>query len=307
MDMRDFPMVETDFHNVDHMNERGAKRFTAAVALALDPIDPLARGPIARAQKGREVQLFGDIRLVDGALVEEKTRVEFAKPQPPAIPPKAYAPEFQAGRGDIWFWQAQRLEFLSDMATERMHPLGARCSPVRVYENGAPLAHHNVSCEEVSKAGRGRVCHIPDRIGFSASDNTDPTTNGKTYAIGLDPARECEGAVWLYPKDKIRVSFPMQRIGRMQGGATALRLEVLDPNAPDSKLAASFRLVVDGELRLEDRFVLGQYDQGEREWILDPPITGDAKNVRLEVVNDTLGFMLLTSAVLSERTRGIGN
>ncbi len=307
MDMRDFPMVETDFHNVDHMNERGAKRFTEAVALALDAIDPLSRGPIARAQKGREIQLFGDIRLVDGALVEERTNVEFAKPQPPGIPSRAYAPDFQGGRGDFWFWPSPRLAFLSDIATERMHPLGARCSPIRVYEDGAALGHHNVSCEEVTKAGRGRVCHIADRIGFSASDNTDPTTNGKTYALGLDPARECEGAVWLYPKDQIRVFFPTQRVSRMQGGATALRLELLDPASPDSKLTASFRLMVDGELRVADAFVLGAYDQGEREWVLDPPISSTARNIRLEVENTTGEFMLLTSAVLSERTRGIGN
>lgn len=307
MDMRDFPMVETDFHNVDHMNERGAKRFTAAVALALEPLDPLARGPIARAQKGREIQLFGDVRLVDGKLEEERTRVEFLAATPPTIPPKAYSPEVLAGRGDIWYWNAGKLAFLSDLATERMHPLGARCSPVRVYEDGVPLEFHNVSCEEVSKAGRGRVCHNPERIGFSASDNTDPLSNGKTYTLGLDPLRTCEGASWLYRKDKLRVSFPVQRIGRMQGGATALRLEAIDPSTPDSKLVLAFRLLVDGQVRLQDEFVLGAFDQGEREWILDPPITGDARSVQLEVENTTQGFMLLTSAVLSERTRGIGN
>ena len=158
------------------------------------------------------------------------------------------------------------------------------------------------------KAGSGRVCHNPDRLGFSSTDNTDPSTNGKKYTIGLDPERSCEGAVWLYPKDAMRVNFPIARVSRMQSGASALRLEALDPATPDPNMVLAFKLLVDGEVRLDESLKIGAFEQGEHEWVLDPPVSPDSTSVTLEVSNPSqMAFLLLTSAVLSEHARGLGN
>jgi hypothetical protein len=307
LDMRSFDMIETDFINVDHMNDRGAKRFTEAVAQTFDNLDILSRGPQARAARGREIQLFGDIKLVNGQIVQTAPDVRFTHSQTPAIPPYLYDTQIQVGRGDTYYFNA-RLPFLSDQQTAEYQPLGARCSPVRVYEDGTPLPMPNVSCEEVTKAGSGRVCHILDRIAFAATDNTNPLKNKREYTLGLDSDRNCEGSVWIYPNDSFKIPFPVGKIARMPNGATALRLEAIDMVHPESSKAhLAFRLLVDGVPRLDETFPLGSSSVGEREWLIDPPITGDAKNVRLEVTNQDATFVLFTSAVLSERARGLGN
>lgn len=304
VDLSDFAMFETDFYNVDHMNARGAKRFTAAAAATMDDLDPLGRGPLERARKGREIQLFGDFRLVDGELVEAPTAVSFKRGEGvPAVPRAFYDPTvYSSEQNDIWYFEAPKLTFLSDGATSYFHPLGARCSPVRVLEDGKPLAFHNVSCEEVFRAGRGRVCHAGERVGFSATDNTSPLRNRRAYTLGLDPSRACESAVWLYPLDAMRTHFPVARIARMPEGATAFRIEVIDMARPEkSTNVVQVTITVDGEPYLDTAFDIGDSEAGEREFLLDRPILGTAKSVRLEVVNTTNTFLLLTSAVLSEK------
>jgi hypothetical protein len=307
LDMRNFHLTESDFYNVDHMNDRGAKRFTEAVALALEDLDVLGRGKKAREEYGREIQLFGDIKLVDGELVDARTPLVYRRDEPLPVPRVLWDPELKISRDETVYFDTPRLAFLSDTSTTQHHPFGARCSPVRVLENGVALPMPNVSCEEVFKAGKGRVCHTADRMAFAASDNTDPTTNGRTYTLALDPDRQCEGTAWLYPDDAFRVTFPGGRLGRMVEGARAFRLEAIDVRRPDSKDVVQFRLTAGDRVVLEESATLGSFDDGEREWAIEPPIPPDAGPVRLELMNKTRTFVLVTSAVLSERVRGIGN
>ena len=78
--------------------------------------------------------------------------------------------------------------------------------------------------------------------------------------------------------------------------------EVIDMARPErSTNVVQVTITVDGETYLDTAFDIGDSESGEREFLLDRPILGTAKSVRLEVVNTTNTFLLLTSAVLSEK------
>jgi hypothetical protein len=55
-------------------------------------------------------------------------------------------------------------------------------SPIRVYEGQTPLGPGHSAFHAISKTGHGHFAHWNERgIYFSASDNTDPNTNGRQY------------------------------------------------------------------------------------------------------------------------------
>lgn len=60
-------------------------------------------------------------------------------------------------------------------------------SPCVVTEDGEPLGPAHASRESIETQGAGRYLHWTDSgLFFSASDNTDPRTNGRTYALVSD-------------------------------------------------------------------------------------------------------------------------
>jgi hypothetical protein len=54
-------------------------------------------------------------------------------------------------------------------------------SRLRIYEDGAPLPRPHTWHEEIRRLGEGRYSHWSARVFLSASDNSDPRTNGRTY------------------------------------------------------------------------------------------------------------------------------
>ena len=63
-------------------------------------------------------------------------------------------------------------------------------SPVIIFENGKPLGPAHSSQEDIEEIGLGRFSHSK-RAGFflSASDNSDPNTNGRNYWVVLPGSR----------------------------------------------------------------------------------------------------------------------
>ncbi|HVJ51821.1 MAG TPA: hypothetical protein VM689_05130 [Aliidongia sp.] len=54
-------------------------------------------------------------------------------------------------------------------------------SPIVLLEDGQPLPHGHSSHDDIRRLGGGRYSHWGRRIYFSASDNSDPATNGRRY------------------------------------------------------------------------------------------------------------------------------
>jgi hypothetical protein len=59
---------------------------------------------------------------------------------------------------------------------------GDTTSPIIVYEDGKPLGPAHNSFRDIREIGNGRFTHYKTgEVIFSASDNSDPNTNGRTY------------------------------------------------------------------------------------------------------------------------------
>lgn len=59
-------------------------------------------------------------------------------------------------------------------------------SILKLYENGVEIGPAHTEHDEIRKNGNGTYSHWGSTLIFSASDNTDPRTNGRTYTYVLD-------------------------------------------------------------------------------------------------------------------------
>ncbi len=257
----------------------------------------------ARAADGPTARLFGVVAIEDGVLVDQGARPTFRAP-PRAIPGKRGEIGLEP-QGVAWF-DAKRLAPLSDERLIGETNYGSRCSPIRVTEDGRPLPLANVSCRDVYRMQGGRSCHGPERILFTTVDGSDPTRNGRKYDLALDPARACDGAAWLYPKDAFTVAFPADALATFDEPARWLRFgaRYLSYRAADLRV----RLLVDGSPALDVQVGAKDLVDGGRTWPLEPPIDVRGRTVTLEVENLDNTFYLVDEATLSARvpspTRG---
>lgn len=256
----------------------------------------------ARASDGPVARLFGVVRLEEGVLVDHGARPTFRSPPPP-IPGKRG--EIGLEPQGVAYFEAKRLALLSDERLIGETNYGSRCSPIRVTEDGRPLPLANVSCRDVYRKGGGRSCHGPERVLFTTVDGSDPRRNGRQYDLVLDPARACDGAAWLYPKDALSVAFPPDALATFDEPARWLRFgaRYLNFRAADLRV----RLLVDGAPVLDVEVGAKDLVDGARTWGIDPPVDVRGRSVVLEVVNLDNTFYLVDEATLSARTPGRNN
>lgn len=294
LDMRGLKMNAGHYINLDHMNNEGARRFTEALAQAMIGIDAMQT---RRRREAAEAELFTAVAFEDGALLQLEVAADFK-----GVLPDIGVRDWEQGKFGRAYFEIPALEALSDRRTMEVTPFAARCSPLRVVEEGKTLPLVGVSCDEVFKHGKGRTCHVDDRLYFAASDETTPHRNDRRYRLGFDPGRSCEGAVWLYPGDRVRLSWPQPTLASLQRGARQLRLEaipMLDRGAGQGGL--DLKLKVSGKVALEDTLSLERVRNGPKGWRLPKALQPEGKEIELLLSNDSDAFLLVTSAVLSER------
>jgi hypothetical protein len=56
-------------------------------------------------------------------------------------------------------------------------------SKLVVFEDGYPLAKAHTAHDEIKDLGRGRYSHWGANVYFSASDSSNPLSNGRTYSV----------------------------------------------------------------------------------------------------------------------------
>lgn len=91
----------------------------------------------------------------------------------------------------IFGWQKLPLNsFKHELGYCYQAPLGrawmsshASPSPARLFENGVPLSAGNSAHADIRTIGNGRYSFWHDYLYFSASDNSDPRTNGNKYEV----------------------------------------------------------------------------------------------------------------------------
>ena len=82
---------------------------------------------------------------------------------------------FKALKGAAFAFPAPQLAAFADNSSA---PARSR---IMIYEDGKPLGLAHSSLNDIFAYGGGRFTHWIDRIVFSASDNSDPNRNGRTY------------------------------------------------------------------------------------------------------------------------------
>jgi SAM-dependent methyltransferase len=86
--------------------------------------------------------------------------------------------------GNAWAVHLPGLEYMAD------RPLYPRMSFVVVYEDGMPLPGPHALHAEIRELGDGLFVHWGEYLVYSASDNSDPSRNGRRYTYSR--------AWWLY-------------------------------------------------------------------------------------------------------------
>jgi hypothetical protein len=244
--------------------------------------------------RGPRLELLGRVEIFDGEAWLDPVRPIV----PLRVPPVPRAGRgLSDGPGLTAMFEVPRLTFLSDFETRQHTPRHARCSPIRVIEDGEPLPLPNVGCKEVRDHGAGRSCHAEQRVLFAATDATDPSTNGRSYRLALDPERRCDGGVWLYPGDAVRVPVPPDRLRELRDGASSLRVKLSALSGERARLTVRVRQAgtVVAELPVTEQDLQG----GALTIPLDPPLAPDAAEVDVVVENLGDSFSLLTSAELN--------
>ena len=303
IDMRGLKMNAGHFYNIDHMNNEGARRFTEALAQALNQIDTPLTSQSKKAQ-GKIIDLLTAVQIVDGTLVNQSVSATFLDPEPPPVP-RADRPFRKAARAKQHktYFATDKFVEISDPLTLQRTPFADRCSPLRVIENGTALSKPNVTCDEVWKHGMGRTCHVEDRLYFSATDGSLPGVSKHSYTLALDPERQCEAALWLYPRDVARLEVPKERVESLRRGLREVRIQGTRMKGPEDEENASLdlRLRTGERIKFEASVSLNRLDNGPKGWPVEEPIPPSSSSVELIVHNNSDSFVLLTEAKLIER------
>lgn len=287
LDMRTVPMEHTHFHNVDHMNPEGARRFTEIIAEMFEESG-------LNGHSRPSAELLKSTSLDNG--VFKSLDLDVAFKDPPLKLPRPDRP-FAKGRGRLLFYTTEGFAFLNDTATIEVTPHASRCSPVRVLEDGVPLSGPNAGCEEVTRQGLGRTCQTADKLFFTTSDDSNAYTTDRTYSLALDPARSCDASLWLYPGDKARLTVRREDMEQLVRGVGALRVVANDFGGAtrDVPQAIQVRLRAGKEIRLEGTLPLEGVAGRGVVLPIAPRIPANTNNLQLELVNPTGRYVLLTS------------
>ncbi len=250
----------------------------------------------AAALDGHRAELFGVHEVSGGVFVDHTVRPTFTRK--PVRVPGHDRPVTDLPNSVLSAFETERWAFLSDEALIGETNFGSRCSPLRITEDSALLPGANVPCAEVQRRKGGRSCHTTQRIFFSASDDTDPATNGRAYRMVLDEGRLCDGAVFLYPKDTFEVRFPEERLAGFQDGARYFTLGANYLNHRPAEVQVT--LTVGGEAVVDEAVNGPDLEKGLRTWQL-PAAVPAGSEVVLTLENRASVFYLVTEATLSER------
>lgn len=287
IDLRGVHMGRGHFTDAVHMNDEGSRRFTRVVSRLLRQ-----RGMLGASMPA-------GVPLVDP--IDARTDdIGWRRPviSPSAPPPTLQAtlgvpssPTLEAGPRRMAAMIEPRLRNLSDPSTVIRTEYLARCSPVRVAEDGVLLPFPNATCTEVISHGRGRYCHMADRLILTASDATAPIVNGRSYTLALTSSRECDGGAWLYPGDSLRLAVDQTRFLGHPGPWDTLWVSAASVTRSFNATGMSVELVLPDGRRVGGPLPAVDLASGRAIMTFDPPV--DQPPVEIVVSNPNPSFLLL--------------
>lgn len=290
VDLTPLPMREGHYELNAHMTVEGAARTTRTFVRVLDALGLVDDG----VRPGAEV--LGGVQLRDGVLELPAAELVFA-----SEPRSLEADPLVAQDGVTARIAAGELEGVTDDKTLGHTPLGARCSPVRVWEDGAPLPLPNTRCDEVRRFRGGRSCHVAQGVVFTTVDGTLPRNNGRKYQLALDPDRRCDNGAWLYPGDRLTTTVPADQLARLTGPSEDL---VLAFRTTQAGVEIRVRVTADGVTAV-DRMVAAE--EGFLRIPFDVPIAPTATDVAIRLGHPSArGLVLVTRLALEGPADPVG-
>ncbi|WP_207425886.1 polysaccharide lyase family 1 protein [Pedobacter sp. SYSU D00535] len=143
-------------------------------------------------------------------------------------------------------------ELVQDLKTTADSEKQPTASVVRIFENGKELGPGHASHKEIRNTGKGRFSHWGTSLYFSASDNTDPRTNGRryTYTIGTalaTPAPAAPAPAPTAPSTPIATNSPIGYAmvdGKTTGGQGGQTVTVSSLSALKTAAASSAPMII---------------------------------------------------------------
>ncbi|PST83819.1 pectate lyase [Pedobacter yulinensis] len=117
-------------------------------------------------------------------------------------------------------------------------------SSMRLFEDGREIGPAHALHSEIRRNGNGRFSHWQNELFFSASDNSDPRTNGRTYTYQLHREAPAQSPGILLP---ILSNAPLGYAsvnGRTTGGAGGVVVTVSSLNELRNALESAQTLIV---------------------------------------------------------------
>ncbi|MFZ5481571.1 MAG: hypothetical protein ACOZNI_32715 [Myxococcota bacterium] len=155
----------------------------------------------------------------------------------------------------------------------------AGCSPVRVLEDGKPLATPVVRVEDVKDAGK--YTQVGTSLFARASDGGSPASNGRAYGAVLDETRRCRGLRWLYPGDALTLTVKPTFIASLLADPTEVEVGGAAVGAGEAE--ATLRVRVGDELFLEATFPVTALNSSPPRLPLARPLPRGPEPVTIEL------------------------
>ncbi len=154
-----------------------------------------------------------------GATGFDEVTVVVSVTAPPPPPPSATNLINVSGvlpGGGFSYYVSQNFGILPDISSNPTR------SVLRIFENGVELLPPHSSHSDIQNTGRGRFSHWSDgsfvALYFSASDNSNPKTNGRTYTYSITSAVANLAPVANAGADKT-ITLPVSSISITGGGS----------------------------------------------------------------------------------------
>ena len=115
-----------------------------------------------------------------------------------------------------------------------------------------------------------------DSLLFKTEDGSDPTKNGRTYSVILDPERACRHQTWLTGGDQLSFRLPVFLMGRVREGLRSVMLHALPTGASEDASVLSVQLIGGGKTWLNEGVLLSSLAENQQQsWELAerPPKT----------------------------------
>jgi hypothetical protein len=139
---------------------------------------------------------------------------EESEPEPPAAVSRAERVLVELDKVVLDGGSCFRIEIAGADGDSHEEP---RRSAAQLLENGVALGPAHASHDAIRRKGKGRFSHWGDALYFSTSDNSDPNTNGRRYALWLPSSTVAS----------LRYPAPAQRQDRVDPAEATRRGQVL--------------------------------------------------------------------------------